>query len=287
MVEAQLTLLLADSPGIGETHRPPRLVAAMRHAVLAGGKRFRPFLLIESARLFGLEPARSALAGAAVECLHSYSLVHDDLPCMDDDDLRRGAPTVHKAFDEATAILAGDALQTLAFDVLARPELHPDAGVRIELVKILAGAAGLGGMAGGQMLDLQAENQALGETEVRRLQAMKTGALIAAACEMGAVLARAASADRAALKNFGEALGQAFQIADDLLDVESSAAALGKATSKDVGRGKATFVSLLGAEGARDLLAATVGDCERRLASVDRDTSVLAAAAHFAAERRK
>ena len=242
---------------------------------------------MESARLFGLEPRRSVLAGAAVECLHSYSLVHDDLPCMDDDDLRRGAPTVHKAFDEATAILAGDALQTLAFDVLARPELHPDAGVRIELVKILAGAAGLGGMAGGQMLDLQAENQALEETEVRRLQAMKTGALIAACCEMGTVLGRAAPADRATIKNFGQALGLAFQIADDLLDVESSPAELGKATAKDVGHGKATFVSLRGKEGARAFLAGTVEDCERYLEGLNADTSMLRAAAHFAAERRK
>jgi len=287
LVEARLGSVLADAPENGGIYRPPRLVAAMRHAVLAGGKRFRPFLLMETARLFGLEPARSVPAATALECMHSYSLVHDDLPCMDDDDFRRGAPTVHRAFDEATAVLAGDALQALAFELLARPEAHADAAVRVELVGILARAAGLEGMAGGQMLDLQAEKQALDEADVRRLQAMKTGALIAAACEMGAVLGEAAPEARRALKEFGQNLGLAFQIADDLLDAESSAAELGKATAKDSGRGKATFVSLFGKEGARALLTKTVKECERSLSGVGGDTSVLGHAARFAAERKK
>ena len=187
-VEASLSAILDDEIEAGETYRPPRLAAAMRHAALTGGKRFRPFLVIETARLFGAGPNGPVLAAAAVECVHSYSLVHDDLPAMDDDDLRRGMPTVHKAFDEATAILAGDALLTLAFDILSRPQVHPDAGVRIALTATLARAAGVGGMAGGQMLDLEAEGATLDEAAIRRLQAMKTGALIAASCEMGAVL---------------------------------------------------------------------------------------------------
>src|SRR5882672_7636407 len=193
--EALLGRLLDEAPLAGEIARPPRLTAAMRHAVLGGGKRLRPFLLVESAALFGAPRAGALMAGAALECVHGYSLVHDDLPAMDNDDLRRGRPTVHKAFDEATAILAGDSLLTLAFDVLARAEAHADAGVRIALVGELARAAGFGGMAGGQMLDLAAEGRfgavSLGEAEIATLQAMKTGALIHFACRAGAILARA------------------------------------------------------------------------------------------------
>ena len=286
LVEAALASLLAETPEPGEIFRPPRLVAAMRHAVLAGGKRFRPFLLIESAALFGVGPERSVHAAAALECVHCYSLVHDDLPAMDDDDLRRGAPTVHRAFDEATAVLAGDALLTLAFDILSRDEAHPEPTVRSGLVGILARAAGIGGMAGGQMLDLQAEQNTPDESLILQLQSMKTGALIAAACEMGAALGQAPAESRFALRAYGQALGLAFQIADDLLDVESSQAALGKATAKDSGRGKATFVSLLGVAQARDRLAAAVAECDRCLADLGPDTSMLAAAARFAAERK-
>jgi farnesyl diphosphate synthase len=287
LVEPVLDRLLAAAPAAGEIVRPPRLIAAMRHAALAGGKRFRPFLLMESARLFGVAPDASVVAAAAVECVHTYSLVHDDLPAMDDDDLRRGVPTVHKAFDEATAILAGDALLTLAFEVLAGEEAHPDPGVRADLVGTLARAAGIGGMAGGQMLDLQPEADTPDEAAIALMQSMKTGALIAASCELGAALGQALPEARVALRAYGGALGRAFQIADDLLDVESSAAVMGKATAKDSGRGKATFVGLLGAAKARERLAAAVAECDRHLARLDADTAVLAAAARFAAERTR
>jgi farnesyl diphosphate synthase len=288
--EALLGRLLDEAPLSGEIARPPRLTAAMRHAVLGGGKRLRPFLLVESAALFGSPRTGALMAGAALECVHGYSLVHDDLPAMDNDDLRRGRPTVHKAFDEATAILAGDALLTLAFDVLARGEVHADAGVRIALVGELARAAGFGGMAGGQMLDLAAEGRfgavALGEAEIATLQAMKTGALIHFACRAGAILGRADDAGRAALSRYGLAVGQAFQIADDLLDVESDAATLGKAAGKDAAAGKATLVAVLGVDGARKRLAALVAEAEAALAPFGAKTDILRAAARFTAERK-
>jgi farnesyl diphosphate synthase len=287
LVEGELAGILGDNAADGEVYRPPRLAAAMRHAVLSGGKRFRPFLVVESARLFGVTPAASVTAAAAVECLHCYSLVHDDLPAMDDDDLRRGVPTVHKAFDEATAVLAGDALLTLAFDLLAGAGTHPQPEIRIALVQALARAGGVGGMAGGQMLDVEAEGAVLDEASVRRIQAMKTGALIAACCEMGAILGDAPTSARQRLGAYGRSLGLAFQIADDLLDVEASAEAIGKASGKDDARGKATFVALLGVEGARDLLSTTIVECESHLAGLAGDTSTLAAAARFAAERKR
>jgi len=284
-LEAVLDELTGAAPLAQETHRPPRLVAAVRHALLGGGKRLRPFLVIECARLFD-EGVNASLAAAAVECLHTYSLVHDDLPAMDDDALRRGRPTVHIAFDEATAVLAGDALLTLAFDVLAREETHPEPTVRADLVLTLARAAGMGGMAGGQMLDLLAEGEALDEPAIRRLQAMKTGALFAACCEMGAVLGRAGRDGRAAMRSFGAALGRAFQIADDLLDLESDASALGKAAGKDAAAGKATLVALLGPAGARALLAEVVGECERALLPFGERADALREAARFVASRR-
>jgi farnesyl diphosphate synthase len=224
--------------------------------------------------------------------VHGYSLVHDDLPAMDDDDLRRGRPTVHKAFDDATAILAGDALLTLAFDVMARPEVHAEANVRAALVLELARAAGIGGMAGGQMLDLAAEGRfgdkpALGETDVKMLQAMKTGALIRFAARAGAILGQADAAGRAALDRYGAAVGQAFQIADDLLDVESDAATLGKAAGKDAAAGKATLVSLLGVKGAHARLAALVAEAESALAPFGGKADILRAAARFTAERKQ
>jgi farnesyl diphosphate synthase len=289
--DALLERLLGSAPAPSEFARPPRLLAAMRHAVLGGGKRLRPFLLVEAAALFGVARERALLAGAALECLHCYSLVHDDLPAMDDDDLRRGQPTVHKAFDEATAILAGDALLTLAFDIMARAEVHPDPAVRIALVSELARAAGLGGMAGGQMFDLAAEGRFedkrnLSESEITILQAMKTGALLRFACRAGAILGQADTDARAGLDRYGAAVGQAFQIADDLLDVEGDTATLGKAAHKDAAAGKATLVAALGAAGAHARLIALVAEADAALAPFGAQADTLRAAARFIAERR-
>ncbi|MGH6836182.1 MAG: polyprenyl synthetase family protein [Methylocella sp.] len=242
-------------PGIlpGETVRPARFLEAMRYASLGGGKRFRPFLLIETARVLGAEGEGVLRAAAAVEMVHCYSLVHDDLPALDNDDLRRGRPTTHKAFGEAAAILVGDGLLTYAFDVLADPATDKDPGVRIELVLALARAAGLGGMIGGQVLDLEAEQAcAPHQAEaVMKLQAMKTGALLHYAVDAGAILGRANTSARAALSRYGRALGAAFQVADDILDVEADALALGKRAGKDASRNKATLVAALGLDGAR------------------------------------
>jgi farnesyl diphosphate synthase len=289
--EALLDRLLAPAAADGERTRPARLVEAMRYASLGGGKRLRPFLVVESASLFGVPRQNSLMAGAALECVHCYSLAHDDLPAMDNDDLRRGRPTTHKAFDEATAVLAGDGLLTFAFDILARPETHPDAKVRLELVSALARAAGLGGMVGGQMLDLAAEGRfggkaALAADEIRTLQAMKTGALLRFACTAGAILGRATAQDHDALQRYGRALGEAFQIADDLLDVEGDATTVGKATGKDAAAGKATFVSALGIAGARARLKALVAEAEEALAPFGARAGILRATAHFVAERR-
>ena len=290
--EGVLGRLLDDAALPGETARPPRLLAAMQHAALGGGKRLRPFLLVESAALFGADPAGALLAGCALELIHCYSLVHDDLPAMDDDDLRRGRPTVHKAFDEATAILAGDALLTLAFDVMAREEVHREAAVRAALVLELARASGLGGMAGGQMLDLAAEGRfaakrALSTAEIEMLQAMKTGALLRFACRAGAIIGEADAAALNNLDRYGRALGQAFQIADDLLDLESDAATLGKAAGKDAAAGKATLVSALGPQGAHARLDALIVEAEDALAPFAGKADILRAAARFVAERRK
>jgi farnesyl diphosphate synthase len=289
-VERVLETFLADAPRPGEIARPPRLMAAMRHAALAGGKRLRPFLVVETARLLGRDDPGAVQAGAAVELLHCYSLVHDDLPAMDDDDLRRGKPSVHRAFDEATAILAGDALQALAFERLADPAVHPDPAVRSELVLGLARAGGLAGMAGGQMLDLSAEGRygdaAPGEAEIRRLQAMKTGALLAFAVEAGAILAGADAAARKALRAYGQALGAAFQIADDLLDRRASADAIGKRTGKDAEKGKATLVAVLGIEPARVECERLVGAALHALERFGAGAEVLRQAARFTAARR-
>jgi farnesyl diphosphate synthase len=291
-IETLLDDLLAEKPGNGEITRPARLLDAMRYACLSGGKRLRPFLVVETARLFGVERRHALITGAAVECVHTYSLIHDDLPAMDDDELRRGRPTVHKAFDEATAILAGDALLTFAFDLLSRPQTHPDPAVRITLVSELARAAGLGGMAGGQLLDLAAEGRfggaqprPSGEDEIGILEAMKTGALLRAACLAGAILGQAAPAARDALDRYGSALGQAFQIADDLLDLEGDTATVGKTTGKDAAAGKATLVGILGPEGARTRLGALIADAEAALSVFGGDAAMLRAAAHFVADR--
>jgi farnesyl diphosphate synthase len=292
LTEALLGRLLAATPVKGELGRPARLIEAMRYSSLGGGKRFRPFLVVESARLLRVPRARALMAGAALECVHCYSLVHDDLPAMDDDALRRGHPTTHKKFDEATAILAGDGLLTFAFEILSRPQTHPDADVRIELVSALARAAGIGGMAGGQMLDLAAEGrftgggpQRLGESEVRKLQAMKTGALLRFACQAGGILAAAPAPQRHALDRFGSAVGQAFQIADDLLDVEGDPALVGKSTGKDAAAGKATIVDVLGPAGAKARLRELVAEAKRALAPFGAAATILIEGAKFVADR--
>jgi farnesyl diphosphate synthase len=290
--ESLLDQLFGSALASDELARPARLLDAVRYASLGAGKRFRPFLVVESASLFGVPREQALLAGVALECVHCYSLVHDDLPAMDNDDLRRGQPTAHKAFDEATAILAGDGLLTFAFDILARPETHPSAAVRVDLVLALARAAGLGGMVGGQMLDLAAEGrfdrgvpQQLGEAEVATLQAMKTGALLKFACRAGAILGQASAAQHEALDRYGTAVGKAFQIADDLLDVEGDPALVGKQTGKDAEAGKATIVGLLGPEGARARLRTLVAEAEAALAPFGASAAVLIAGARFVAER--
>jgi farnesyl diphosphate synthase len=289
-VEASLEALLSDKAAPGEIARPPRLMAAMRHAALGGGKRLRPFLTIEAARLFGVEGQGPLRAGCAVELLHCYSLVHDDLPSMDDDDLRRGRPTVHKAYDEATAILVGDALQTMAFEVLADPATATDPAIRSDLVLGLARASGLGGMVGGQLLDLSAEGRygpaELGEPDVRLLQMMKTGAILTFAVEAGAILGKADGSARQSLIAYGRALGAAFQVADDILDREASAEALGKRTGKDQEKGKATLVDLLGMDGARRECSQLV---EKAHACLDRfgvKADTLREAVRFVVERQ-
>jgi farnesyl diphosphate synthase len=289
--EALLDRLLDGAVLPGETARPRRLLEAMRWSALGGGKRLRPFLVVETAALFGAPRDGALLAGGALELLHCYSLVHDDLPAMDNDDLRRGRPTVHRAFDEATAILAGDALLTLAFDIMARDEVHAEPGVRIALVRELARAAGLGGMAGGQMLDLSAEGRfepkrALNEPEIVTLQAMKTGALIRFACNAGAILGQADAPARDNIERYGAAIGQAFQIADDLLDVEGDGAQLGKAAGKDAAAGKATLVAVLGVAGARARLDRLIAEADAALAAVGAPADPVRAAARFIAERQ-
>jgi farnesyl diphosphate synthase len=289
--EALLDHLLASAPVDGERARPARLLDAMRYASLGGGKRFRPFLVVECATLFDVAREQSLMAAAALECVHCYSLAHDDLPAMDDDDLRRGRPTTHKAFDEATAILAGDGLLTFAFDILSRPQTHPDAEVRLQLVSALARASGLGGMVGGQMLDLAAEGRfdrsppVLGEQEVKTLQAMKTGALLRHGCVAGAILGKAGPANLIALERYGAALGEAFQIADDLLDLEGDPATVGKATGKDAAAHKATLVGVLGTGPAKRRLEALVAEAQAALGPFGGDAEILKAAARFVATR--
>jgi farnesyl diphosphate synthase len=283
LIEGRLDALLApESTASGQA----RLIEAMRYAALGGGKRLRPFLLIESAGLFGVTEEEALDAAAALECVHCYSLVHDDLPCMDDDQVRRGRPTAHVAFGEVTAILAGDALLTLAFDILSEPRTHPEPSVRVALIGLLAKAAGVGGMAGGQALDLAAEGQGLGPMEVARMQAMKTGALFDFACDAGAVLGGADAVARGALAAYASAFGQAFQLADDLLDAEGDAAAMGKAAAKDAGRGKATLVALLGVDAARARLSALVEEAAAALAPFGDRAVTLKQVARFIASRR-
>jgi farnesyl diphosphate synthase len=289
-VERELKDTLGAVPKNGETARPPRLMEAMRYAALGPGKRLRPFLAVETARALGREGRGPVRAGAAIECVHAYSLVHDDLPAMDDDDLRRGRPTAHRAFDEATAILAADALQALAFEILADPKTDPDAETRAVLCLGLARAAGLAGMVGGQMLDIEAETAAspISLDATRQIQAMKTGALLAFSVEAGARLAGAKPEASAALRRYGAAIGAAFQVADDLLDAKGDTATLGKRAGKDAGRHKATLIAALGIDGAESELARLVAEAKAAVdaAGLSASGDILRAIAAFVAERK-
>jgi farnesyl diphosphate synthase len=286
--EALLARLLSDKTESDEIVRPKRLIEAMRYSSLGGGKRLRPFLVVESAAVFGVPREAALLAGAALECIHCYSLIHDDLPAMDNSDLRRGRPTLHKAYDDATAILAGDALLTIAFDIITRDAIHKDATVRLLLTRALARASGIGGMAGGQILDLAGEGR-FGDREpvdVARLQQMKTGALLRFGCIAGAILGQSSQKEYQALDDYGKALGEAFQIADDLLDVEGDAAALGKPAGADAALGKTTFVTQLGIEGAKQRVRDLLARADAALSVFGARGDVLRAAARFVAERK-
>jgi farnesyl diphosphate synthase len=280
-VEAARDVLLPTADGA-----EARLCEAMRYSTLGGGKRMRAFLVMESAALFGVDRTCSVRVAAAVEMLHAYSLVHDDLPAMDNDDLRRGKPTNHKAFDEATAILAGDALQTRAFEVLAGPDTHSNPEARAELVLALAHAAGARGMCGGQMIDMQAEGRTLSGEEVGRLQALKTGRLIQFSAEAGAILGRAPAPQRQLLAAFGRDVGAAFQIADDVLDAVGSAAEVGKAVGKDAAAGKATMVAVLGVERARAQAEALAAQAAQHLHGFGEPAGLLRDLAAFVVARR-
>ncbi|MEM9724723.1 MAG: farnesyl diphosphate synthase [Pseudomonadota bacterium] len=289
--EATLERLLPQ-----ESSDAGRVAAAMRYAALGGGKRLRAFLALESAALFNVPEAQAERAAAALECVHAYSLVHDDLPAMDDDDLRRGRATTHIAYDEATAILAGDALQTIAFEILAAPETHGDAEVRCALIADLAKGAGAEGMVGGQMLDIEAEAAAAERVErqdpdaamaeIERLQSLKTGRLITAACLAGARLGGASTEETAALRSYSDRLGLAFQIADDLLDVEGDEEAAGKRLQKDAAAGKATFVGLLGVDGARQAARSHADEAIASLTVFGDAAAPLSAAAEFTISRK-
>ena len=282
-IEQTLDALLPAAEGA-----EARLYDAMRYAAMGGGKRMRGFLVMEGARQFGVSRASALRVAGAIELLHAYSLVHDDLPAMDNDDLRRGKPTVHKAFDEATAILAGDALQTQAFQVLADEDTHSDSAVRIELVRCLARAAGARGMCGGQMLDMLAEQAGapLDEPAIGRLQLLKTGRLIEFSAEAGAILGKAPMSQRQALAAYGRDVGAAFQIADDLLDVTASAAETGKRTGKDAEAGKATLVTLLGVERARLQAERLAEQAIRHLDSFGERADLLRALAAYTVQRK-
>ncbi|RUT24542.1 farnesyl-diphosphate synthase [Asaia sp. W19] len=262
------------------------LIDAMRYAALGGGKRLRGYLVTEIASIFGAEPEGALRVAASVEMLHAYSLVHDDLPAMDDDDLRRGQPSTHKQFDEAIAILAGDALQTSAFEILADHATHSDPAVRIALVTALAQASGAAGMVGGQVVDIRGEGKALPLDQVRRLHAMKTGALIRYAAEAGAILGGATRVQRDAIIAYGRDIGTAFQVADDVLDTTASAEELGKTAGKDEASGKSTYVSLLGIEGARAEAARLSEQATQALTSFGAEAAALRALAHYIVERR-
>jgi farnesyl diphosphate synthase len=288
--ESMLDALLQPHLLPGEKARPERLLEAMRYGSLGGGKRLRPFLVVETARLFGIEGDGVLRAACALEMIHCYSLIHDDLPAMDDDDLRRGRPTAHRAFDEATAILAGDGLLTYAFDVIADAPTHPDPAVRADLTLMLARASGLGGMVGGQALDLEAEASKTPHTRefVALMQSMKTGALLLFAVEAGARIGGADAQQRAALSRYGAALGAAFQVADDILDAEGDEQALGKRAGKDADRNKATLVAALGIEEARKRRDALAQEAIQALddGGFGQSGAILAEAARFTVARK-
>lgn len=281
IVETCLDVLLPEEDGLES-----RLFEAMRYATLGGGKRLRGFLVMEVASLFGVSETCAARVAASVEMLHAYSLVHDDLPAMDNDDLRRGKPSTHKAFDEATAILAGDALQARAFEVLAEPDTHSDPAARADLVLALSHASGARGMAGGQMIDMQAEGKTLTMPEVARLHALKTGRLIQYSAEAGAILGRATAHTRAQIAAYGRDLGAAFQIADDVLDASATAAELGKTAGKDQAACKATFVTLLGIERARTQAGMLAEQAAGHLESFGEEADRLRALAGWVVSRR-
>jgi farnesyl diphosphate synthase len=262
-----------------------RLYEAMRHAAIGGGKRLRPLLTIAASRLLGIEDDQSLRVAAAIEAIHVYSLIHDDLPSMDDDDLRRGKPTVHRAFDEATAVLAGDSLHALAFEILAHEATHKDPQVRSDLVLELSRASGPNGMAGGQMMDLLAENQSLDLPAITRLQQLKTGALIEYAVEAPCILIRLAREARTPYRGYARDVGLAFQITDDLIDHSGNEAAAGKRTGKDARAGKATFVSLLGADRARRQAQLLVDQAIDHLSGHGEEADMLREIARFAIER--
>jgi farnesyl diphosphate synthase len=265
--------------------RRERLIEAMRYAAIGGGKRLRPLLMLAAADMFAIDRRRALRVASAIEALHVYSLIHDDLPCMDDDDLRRGKATLHKAFDEAVAVLAGDSLQALAFELLSDPRTHEDPFVRAELVLELARAAGPAGMAGGQMLDIAAEGHELDLAEVTRLQQLKTGALIEYSIEAACIMARMPHEARTPYRGYARNVGLAFQIADDLIDHSGDVASAGKRTGKDSEQGKATFVSLLGEERARQQARMLVDQACEHLAEHGREANLLRAIARFAIER--
>ncbi len=282
-VEQRLTVHL--EPSGGQATSADRLAEAMRYAALGGGKRIRPFLLIASASLFGVSSDHAMEAACALECVHCYSLIHDDLPAMDDDNMRRGRPSLHIVFGEAAAILAGDSLLTLAFEILSRPQTHPDPQIRTDLVLRLARAAGWCGMAGGQSLDVETEGKRLNEGQIAAIQALKTGALFQFACEAGAILGGGDARARNALGSFGAMLGTAFQLADDLLDMEGDAAHIGKATQKDHAAGKATLVTLSGAAASHARLEALEVQAISALEPYGERGLALAEAVRFVARR--
>jgi farnesyl diphosphate synthase len=286
-IESALDRLLTSDGLAGPGRAPDRLVAAMRHGALGGGKRLRPLLVRQAAGIFGVAPEAALPAGLAVELVHCYSLIHDDLPAMDDDELRRGRPTVHKAFDVATAILAGDALLTQAFAALADPTCHPDPRIRNLLVAELALGAGGGGMVGGQMRDIEGEANPLGASAIELMQAMKTGALIRAAVRMGAILGGATDAALGPLTRFADHAGRAFQLADDLLDATSTAGALGKAAGKDDAAGKQTLVARLGVTAARRRLGDLIHDALTELTPFGPEADGLRETARYFATREK
>ncbi|WP_417307597.1 polyprenyl synthetase family protein [Devosia sp.] len=277
----RLTVALAG-PGVA----PDRLIEAMRHGSLDGGKRLRPLLVVQAAGAFGLSAAAALPAGIALELVHCYSLIHDDLPAMDDDDLRRGRPTVHRAYDDATAILAGDALLTEAFALLAEPVTHPDPATRLRLVSELATASGPAGMVGGQMRDIEGETSPLDEAGIAAMHAMKTGALIRAAVRMGAIAGGADAAALDRLTAYAEAAGRAFQLADDILDVTASAEEMGKKTGKDAAMGKQTLVGRLGVDGARDVLNAIIDEALSALAEFGPEADGLRATVRYFGARQ-